>query len=158
MNIEIDANDLQEIIKELELTQKQVHSAMKKTIKQASSMALEYVKQPNIGFKTSYRDTKKIPLEETDTSVSSGIENTSDAFYYFEYGTGTGKSEGAKNGEWYVPVDKADLSKYYPTTPNGKYYVVKPQRAQHLFAETGDLIERELEPLLEANLKKEIKE
>lgn len=157
MEISFNLKGLNELAKEMEVSRKKVNNAMKNTVKGASKMAIKYVKQPNINLPTSYKDTKKIPLEVTANQVKGGIVNDSEAFPYFEYGTGTGNSKGAQNGEWYVPVSKANLSKYYPTTPDGKYYVVKPQRAQMMFHKTYDLIERELPALFMAHLEKELK-
>ena len=157
MEISFNLKGLNQLAKDMEVSRKKVNNAMQKTVKGATKMALEYVKEPNGNYPTSYRDTQKIPLEATANRVQSGIVNTSEAFPYFEYGTGTGNSEGAKNGEWYVRIDKANLAKYYPTTPDGKYYVVKPQKAQMMFHKTYDLIERELPALFMANLEKELK-
>lgn len=157
MRITIGAQELEELTKDLDLLPEQISNATRNTIRQATTMAYEYVKQPNIAFPTSYKDTKKLPLRETKNKIYSGIVNTSEAFPYFEYGTGTGNSKGAQNGEWFVPVEKANLSQYYPITRDGRFYRVKPQRAQRMFQKTYHLIDRELKPLLEANLKKELK-
>ena len=157
METSIDLSGVNQLKKYVEHASGKVNDAMRLTVKDMTKMAREYVKQPNIGFKTSYSDTIKLPLQVSAKEVSSGIENTSDAFPYFEYGTGTGSSEGAMNGEWYVPVDKVNLAKYYPTTPDGKYYVVKPQRAQMMFHKTSDLVEREMPAFFMAYLEKELK-
>ena len=157
MDITVDTRELKDLTEELGLLDEQISKAMRKTVKDTTANAFEFVTQPNGNYPTSYRDTKKLPLKETKERVSSGITNTSEAFYYFEYGTGTGTSKGALNGRWFVPVEKANLSQYYPLTQDGKCYIVKPQKAQRMFKKTSDLIDRELEPMLNAYLKKEIK-
>lgn len=155
--VTIDTSEFDKQIKELKIIPKQVKNAAKKTVTGETTRAYTSVMRKNSSHDTSYRDTTRIPLTETSTKVESGISNSSGAFKYFEYGTGTGQSKGALNGEWYVKADKVDLSKYYPKTKSGKYYVVKPQKAQKRFRKAQDLVESNIRKTFQENLEKEIK-
>lgn len=157
--VTIDTSEFDNQIKELKIIPKQVKNAAKKTVTRETTRAYTSVMRKNGSHDTSYRDTTRIPLTETSTKVESGISNSSEAFKYFEYGTGTGQSKGALNGKWYVPAEKADLSKYYPKfiTNNGEYYVVKPQKAQRRFRKAQDLVESNIRKTFQENLEKEIK-
>ena len=155
--VTIDTSEFDKQIKELKIIPKQVKNAAKKTVTGETTRAYTSVMRSNGAYETSYRDTTRIPLTETSTKVESGISNSSGAFKYFEYGTGTGQSKGALNGEWYLPVDRADLSKYYPKSKSGKYYVVKPQKAQRRFRKAQDLVESNIRKTFQENLEKEIK-
>lgn len=155
--VTIDTSEFDNQIKELKIIPKQVKNAAKKTVTIETTRAYTSVMRKNGSHETSYRDTTRIPLTETSTKVESGISNSSGAFKYFEYGTGTGQSKGALNGKWYVKADKVDLSKYYPKSKSGKYYVVKPQKAQRRFRKAQDLVERNIRKTFQENLEKEIK-
>lgn len=158
-NITIDTSEFDNQIKELKIIPKQVKNAAKKTVTRETTRAYTSVMRSNGAYDTSYRDTTRMPLTETSTKVEGGISNSSGAFKYFEYGTGTGQSKGALNGVWYVRTDKADLSKYYPIskTKSGEFYVVKPQKAQRRFRKAHDLVENNIKKTFQENLEKEIK-